>query len=386
MATVDRSITNLIPSIHAAVDVVSRELVGFIPSVTVDADASRAAIGQTVYSPVSGAKTASDITASVTPPDSGDSDVGNVGVAITKARLATIRFTGEQTAALGSRNYETIMRDEIAQAMRTLVNEIETDLAGLYKYASRAYGTAGTAPFGSTPKLTDAIGVKGILDDNGAPTGTRSLIIGSAAEANLAALANLTQVADAGTSDFLRRGVVGDLFGLMVRKSSKVAAHTKGTATANYDTDLAESLAVGATSVHLDTGTGTWVTGDLFVPGDGHQYLVTTGDAVGGADIDVVLANPGLRASLADGVSIAAPAAYTGNLAFSSDAIKLAVRLPMQPAGGDSAEDSYVVTDPVSGLSFEVRSYGGFHQRLWTVEIAWGVKAVKPEHMAVLLG
>ena len=46
------TITGLTVSLYSALDVVSRELVGFIPSVTSDMAFSRAAVGQSVKSPV----------------------------------------------------------------------------------------------------------------------------------------------------------------------------------------------------------------------------------------------------------------------------------------------------------------------------------------------
>ena len=46
------TLTNLIPSAYAALDVVSRELTGLIPAVTIDARSSMAAQNQTIYVPI----------------------------------------------------------------------------------------------------------------------------------------------------------------------------------------------------------------------------------------------------------------------------------------------------------------------------------------------
>jgi len=93
------TLTNLIPDLYRALDVVSRELVGFIPAVTLDAQASRAAVGQVVRSPVAPAAPAEDITPSTNPPDTGDQTFTNKTLQITKSRAVPFRWTGEAPPA-----------------------------------------------------------------------------------------------------------------------------------------------------------------------------------------------------------------------------------------------------------------------------------------------
>jgi len=58
----------------------------------------------------------------------------------------------------------------------------------------------------------------------------------------------------------------------------------------------------------------------------------------------------------------------------------------MRPEEGDLATDVEIITDPRSGMAFEVSVYPGFRTVTYHVSIAWGYAAIKPEHIAVLLG
>ncbi|MFP5422657.1 MAG: P22 phage major capsid protein family protein [Gammaproteobacteria bacterium] len=381
------TITGLVPTIYNALDVVSRELVGFIPAVSSDMTYDRAAVGQTVRSPVAPASTASDITPAVTPPNDGDQTIGSVDMTITKARRVPIRWNGEEKRGLDNNgaSYNVILRDQMAQAMRTLVNEVEADLAGLNVLASRAYGTAGTTPFASN--LADPAQMRKILADNGAPMGDLQLVIDTSAGAAMRTLAQLTKANEAADESLLRRGVLLDLHGFAIRESAQVKTVVAGTG-ASATTNNA-GYAVGATVITLaSAGTGTILAGDVITfAGDTNKYLVVSGDAdvFGGGTI--TLAAPGLRKAIAaSATNITLSAVSVRNMAFARSAIALATRAPALPEGGDSAVDRMLVTDPVSGLTFEVSMYAQYRQMQLEVALAWGTQMVKPAHAGILLG
>lgn len=381
------TLTAILPTIYEAADIVSRELVGFIPAVYRNSRAARAAVNQSVTYPITPAMTSANITASNTLPAGTDQTITSDSITITKSKGVSWPWTGEEQIALSNGDVpqgSNILRDQFAQAMRTLVNEVESDIfTAAYKGASRAYGTAGAAPFGTASDLSDFAGVLRILDDNGAPTSDRHLVVGAAAMANLRGKQSvLFKVNEAGTSDFLRRGILGEVMGLMIHNSYPITAITKGTG-ASYLVNNASNYAVGATTIAADTGSGTILQGDIVTfAGDSNKYVVGTALSAG----SLALNGPGLLAALADNTAITVGNNYTPNVAFDRNAIHLVTRAPAMPAGGDAADDVQDVTDPTSGLTFQVAVYRERRQVVYEVGAAWGVKVVAPRHVATLIG
>ena len=98
---------------------------------------------------------------------------------------------------------------------------------------------------------------------------------------------------------------------------------------------------------------------------------------------DLVINKPGLRIAHLAADEITHLASYTPNTAFARSAVVLATRAPAMPKGGDAADDVYMLTDPVSGLSFEFALYRQFLQTVVHVRLAWGFKAIKQDHIAI---
>lgn len=379
------TLTNLIPDMYAALDVVSRELSGFIPACTMDANASRAAVGQSVRVPIAPAAAAENIVPGQLPPDTGDQEIGNTPIVITKARAVPFRWSGEEQLGVnnGGPGYLTLRQQQIAQAIRTLVNEVNADLGGTYVRASRAHGTIGTTPFGtSTKSIDDVADVLKILTDNGAPQSDLQLVLDTTAATNLRKVANLQKVNEAGEMAFLRQGSLGNLYGFDIRESAGVALHTAGTGT-GYLVNNAPGYVLGDTALTVDTGSGTVEPGDIitFAADTANKYV-----AAGLASTTLTLNRPGLRVAIPNDNAITRGAAYRANLAFSRSALILAMRAPAIPEEGDMADDAMLVTDPRTGMTFEVRMYRQYRRIRYEVCAAWGVANIKPEHTAILLG
>lgn len=382
------TLTNLQPDLYARLDRVSRELVGLIPSVSHDMDLAYAAKDQTIRIPVSPAASAADVSPGQQAPNTGDQTFTNKTISISKSRAVAVRWNGEEQLGMNTgAGYRNMLMDQFEQAMRTLVNEIEADLAGLYVSASRAVRPAGTNLFDAANYKDVANAIKE-LDINGAPMADRSLVLAPAAGALFMGNANYVEANKQGDDRLLRQGVLLDHFGMAIRRSNEIDSHTNGTAS-SATTDNA-GYSIGDTVLTLaSAGTGTIVAGDVIsITGDasGAEYVVASGDADVSNGGTITLAAPGLQGALSAAThAITVRSDAQRNMAFSRNAIHLVTRLPARPAEGDMAVDVIIVQDPRSGLAFEIAQYKEYRQIHFEVSIAWGYSMIKPEHCILLI-
>jgi hypothetical protein len=393
---VANTLTGLVAPVYEALNSVSREFVGFIPQVNIDnGNFASAAVGQTVTSFVVPSLTAVNITPGVTAPNDGDEILNSINMTISKAMSVNIRWNGEEQLSVNNNGptFGPIVRQQFQQAFRTLVNQVEIDLAlQAVTNASRATGTPATAPFGVVNDLSDFAKTLQILDDNGAPANPRALVVNSASMVNLRGKqAVLFRVNESGSNELLRRGTVGEVESFNLGYSAGLKAFTKGTGTSyTANAPVTVGYPVGTTSIALITGSGTVLAGDTVTfAGDTNIYVVSTGVAAPGT---IVIAQPGLRIAMAGSATPAMTiaASYTPNIGFSQDALVLATRIPALPVKLDGSRGDMglhqVILDPFSGIAFDLGLYEQYHQIKFEISLAWGVAAPNPAHIALLYG
>lgn len=384
------TLTNLAADAYKSADIVARELTGFIAGSTINAGSEGAAVGQNVRAHFTRSASAVDITPSMTIPQGTDQTVDTKTLTLTKQKGVQIPWTGEDVKFVDAGpGFNTIYGDQILQAMRTLVNLVEVDLAvEAYKNASRAHGTAGTTPFGSN--FDEVAEVRQILADNGMPMSDQrlSLVLNTAAGTNLRQLAQLQKVNESGSGQLLRQGELLNLQGFSIKESAQVQSHTAGSLTGTIATSGA--AAVGDTSITLATDAGEAIAidaGDIVTFAGGSSYIAAADlDVAASSSGTLTIHSPGLTAAVASGTGVTVASSYTANVGLHQSALELAIRPPANPPGGDAAVDSMVIQDTRTGLAFEISAYKGFKKAMFMVGAVWGVKAWKPEGIAVLAG
>jgi hypothetical protein len=371
-----------------AAEIVGQSLVGFIPGMSINAGSQAVALNGTVTSLTTEDPTInSSATPSMILPEGDDQEIGEKSMTVSQVASARMNITGEEERDIDvNYDFETVNGNRYLRAMQKITDQIEAHCGVVLKNgASRAYGTAGTTPFAGDHKPVNY--VRQILVDNGYfSPGEVSLVIDSMAGTNMRNLSNLYKVNEGGNESLLRQGVLQDISGLMIRESAGVASHTKGTGT-GYK--LSAAHAADASTIAVDTGTGSVLAGDIVAFGGdtANKYVVNTALSSNAFGIGA----PGLRAALEDEDTVTLGANYTANVAFNRSCVELVARPLAAPkktfgGNGDAADVVFQVQDPRTGLTFEFRVYGGFHKALMTCTVVYQAKVWQSEGVALLLG
>ncbi len=301
-------------------------------------------------------------------------DVKEQSVPVTLDKIATVDV--EFSAVEKATSVDDIDRLFAIPAAAALAEKINSDGLELYKDIPYVVGTAGTTP--ST--LGDIANVRKALNVQKVPVAGRVAVWDPDADANFTTIPAIVNAEKAGTTDALREGSIGRIFGLDNYMSQAVKTHKKGTLSADVKPKAAVSA--GATSVALAATavTGTLVKGDvLTILGD--TYVVKNTATAESNEITVDI-YPALKKDIKTSTAVTVAGDHTANLAFNPNAFAFVTRPLTAPAGVESYVTSY------NGISLRVvRGYNmQYKKEMLSMDVLYGYKTMYEELAVRVLG
>ncbi|MBO5214161.1 MAG: P22 coat protein [Clostridia bacterium] len=296
-----------------------------------------------------------------------DIDEGNVLVKLDKIADVSVELTAKEMAL----NAEDFTKQVIEPAMVALAEKINADGLQLYKDIPNYYGEVGVAP----SSLSDLAAGAKMLNDQKAPLVGRSGVWNTEAIANFQVLPALVNAEKSGSTDSLREGSIGRVFGIDHYFSQQVPYHESGTAS---NMIVASGTKDGTTI--FDIGSfATLVKGDILQIND-RNFLVVEGGTTASGELKVILSPAVTEDDWGRDAKVLGN--HTANLMFHKSAFGFVTR-PLEAARG---ADSYVTS--YNGLSVRVTMDYNIATKKQTLSIdtLYGFKTLYPELAVRMLG
>ena len=336
---------------------------------------------QKVTIPIPSSIAAQSVTAAATPPSTGDVVPTEAEVTLDQWYEAPFYMTDKDIAQAGSGTIPI----QASEAVKSLGNNIDNYVHGLYTTIYGAAGVAGTTPFAST--VAEATAARKILNNQLAPLSDRRLILDPDAEANFLGLGSILDADKRGDTGGIIEGSMGRKLGFDCFMSQNVGSHTTSAA-GTFLVDDAGAVAVGVTTIHMDGATTKPEAGDIFtIAGDAQQYVTVSSTTLAGTDTDVTF-QPPLKVALPGGdnnEAVTFVASHVNNFAMHRDAIALATR-PLLDVGDGLGNIIQAATDPVTGLTLRLEISREHKRTRFSYDILYGATLVRPELITLLMG
>ena len=309
-------------------------------------------------------------------------DVKETSVEVTLDKLATVdvEFGAIQRAV----NVDSLDRLFIEPAAVALAEKINSDGLALYKDIPNYVGTAGTTP----AQLDDFAQAARALDEAKVPVTLRRGVWNPAAMAKFRQVPAIVNAEKSGTTEALRAGSIGRIFGIENYMAQGIKEPTAGDLTpggtgatglkANAAVTNGNTIVLVSNATASATLTGAIKAGDIVIVNN--KKYVCIEDATAGSNK--------VNAKLNENVTVAANAAVTvisggaQNLVFHENAFAFVTRPLSTPAGVESYVTSY------NGITLRVvRGYNMQYKKdMLSMDVLYGYKTMYPELAVRVLG
>lgn len=360
----DQVIKVLAPKVAKA----ARESAGPLAVISKDVQNLPAGVGETVTVGMTSRLATAAVTAAATPTLPSVISLKYVQVSLASHQKAEFYLTARDILKLTSEDWIPAQMEE---AMRVVMADIKSDVYTALRDCNGYVKTAQTAIFNSTDNVNNIIDARKVLAQQLCPDGNRVLVLSTDEEANALKLTQFLAQYQAGDTKAFRDGFMGRVLGFATYVDNATVLPIVATAGTGANWKITGAHAAGASTLTIDSGTGTMLDGDIITVGN-YSYRVKT--ALSGST--VVIHQPGLSAAAAHGDAAAVVATRDVQaLAFDPAAIMLVMRSPK--VEGELGV-SQIVTDPVSGLMFKVAAIPNYNAVTYEVSALWGAGIVDP--------
>ena len=331
--------------------------------------------GDTITVPVAADITAATVSPSNTLAAAGDTTLTSKTISLNQWKHAGFFLTDQQLTQIDVDSMNTLQGDE---AVRSLANNVDSYILGLYTGIYSQAGTAATTPFASN--LTDwTAGARTKLNNFKALMEDRSVVLDADAEGNAIGNRGLQDASWRGTTEGIVTGDIGYALGADWHLDQNIPTHTNSNGTpTGWLVNQADS-AIADTTVTIDTGSNVPVAGDIFTVAASTQQFVVASYAA-----NVITFQPALTVALANNSAITFAAAHVVNVAFQRNAFGFAMA-PIMDASLNS-DSMQQVTDAKTGLTMRLEVSRQEKQWKFDYDILYGATLLRPEAACRILG
>ena len=331
--------------------------------------------GDTITVPVAADITAAAVSPSNTLAAAGDTVLTSKTISLDQWQHAGFYLTDQQITQLDVDSMNTLQGDE---AVRSLANNVDSYILGLYTGRYSQTGTAATTPFATT--LNDwTSGARSKLNNFKALMDGRAVVLDADAEGNAIGNRGLQDASWRGTTEGIVTGDIGYALGASWHLDQNIPTHTNANGTPTGWLVNSTGSTAGDTTIAIDTGSNNPVAGDIFTVAASTQQFVVSSFA--GSTITF---QPALTVALANNSAITFAAAHVVNVAFQQNAFGFAMA-PIMDASLNS-DSMRQVTDEKTGLTMRLEVSRQEKQWKFDYDILYGATLLRPEAACRILG
>jgi hypothetical protein len=347
----------------------------------------------TVQITIPSAIVATDVTPGHTAPDTGAIAPTSVSLAVDQWKEAAFTLTDKDLMQVAAGR---VIPPAAEEAVKAIVNAMETHIWAQLLKVSNMNGTAGTTPFAvnATHALNDMsvyINARKALNARNVPKSNRIALIDPDAAGNLLQGRQFIDAAWRGDVGGIIDGQIGFKLGANWAESNFVPTNTSTALTAGALTVNGVNAA-GSSVVSLAKATNA---APLAL---GNTIIIASGPAAGNyrvtAAVSLIVGNtavsitPPLRGATAGGEVVSLLATAVQNVLMASDAIAFVTRplAESTPPGGESLAAFDSIIDPVSGLVLRLELTREYKQWRWSYDALWGSQLVNESYAQIMLG